>query len=83
MESISPSDKHPSQLEKQQDANLDPEGALPSSEDEATASSHQKHYSFYLSMLVLALIAVIVAWDATALSLALPVSIFSPCNWIL
>ncbi|KAM5445111.1 hypothetical protein MaudCBS49596_007839 [Microsporum audouinii] len=32
-----------------------------------------KHYSFYLSILMLASISLIVAWDVTALSLALPV----------
>lgn len=35
----------------------------------------RKHYSFYFSILMLAIIALIVAWDVTALSLALPVSL--------
>jgi hypothetical protein len=35
----------------------------------------KKHYSFYMSQLMLAMIALIVAWDVTALSLALPVSL--------
>lgn len=38
----------------------------------------KKHYSFYLSVLMLAMISLIVAWDVTALSLALPVKIPSP-----
>lgn len=40
----------------------------------ATAPARgRKHYSFYLSILMLAVIALIVVWDVTALSLALPV----------
>ncbi|KAL7940019.1 major facilitator superfamily domain-containing protein [Trichoderma barbatum] len=42
-------------------------------EDSGTKPQERKHYSFYLSMLMLAIISVIVAWDVTALSLALPV----------
>lgn len=40
-----------------------------------TKSRDTKHYSFYFSILMLAMIALIVAWDVTALSLALPVSL--------
>ena len=40
-----------------------------------TPTTGRKHYSFYLSILMLAVIALIVVWDVTALSLALPVSI--------
>lgn len=39
-----------------------------------TKSQARKHHSFYFSQLMLAMIALIVAWDVTALSLALPVS---------
>ena len=38
-----------------------------------TPASQKKHYSFYLSIVMLAVIALIVSWDVTALSLALPV----------
>lgn len=41
---------------------------------EIIRSQGKKHYSFYLLQLMLAMIALIVAWDVTALSLALPVS---------
>lgn len=44
-------------------------------EDGVTKPQERKHYSFYLSILMLAMIALIVAWDVTALSLALPVSL--------
>jgi hypothetical protein len=44
-------------------------------ESGVTKPQGRKHYSFYLSQLMLAMIALIVAWDVTALSLALPVSI--------
>lgn len=44
-------------------------------EDRTTQMRKSKHHSFYLSMLMLTMIALIVAWDVTALSLALPVSI--------
>lgn len=43
-------------------------------EDGGAKPQGKKHYSFYLSILMLAMIALIVAWDVTALSLALPVS---------
>lgn len=75
MVSLKLGDKCPGWLEKGQDANLDEEHALPSASNEPIAVSHEKHYSFYLSMVMLALIALIVAWDGTALSLALPVSL--------
>ncbi|KAF2264421.1 MFS general substrate transporter, partial [Lojkania enalia] len=41
--------------------------------DGVTKPRERKHYSFYLSILMLAMIALIVVWDVTALSLALPV----------
>ncbi|KAJ5259398.1 MFS general substrate transporter [Penicillium angulare] len=41
-------------------------------EDGAT-KPQKKHFSFYMSILMLAVIALIVSWDVTALSLALPV----------
>ncbi|KJZ78551.1 hypothetical protein HIM_01942 [Hirsutella minnesotensis 3608] len=41
--------------------------------DGGTEPRERKHYSFYLSILMLAMIAIIVSWDVTALSLALPV----------
>jgi hypothetical protein len=44
-------------------------------EDGVTVPRERKHYSFYLSILMLSMIALIVAWDVTALSLALPVSL--------
>lgn len=44
-------------------------------EDDVTRPQAKKHHSFYLSILMLTMIALIVAWDATALSLALPVSL--------
>lgn len=40
-----------------------------------TPAPQKKHYSFYLSILMLAVIALIVSWDVTALSLALPVGL--------
>lgn len=48
-------------------------------EDGAT-KPQKKHYSFYLSILMLAVIALIVSWDVTALSLALPVSLLPSDN---
>ncbi|KAF7563662.1 hypothetical protein G7046_g477 [Stylonectria norvegica] len=52
----------------------DPEAVLPREAEEAVATPpEKKHYSFYLSILMLAMIALIVSWDVTALSLALPV----------
>ncbi|KAL5042369.1 hypothetical protein BDW71DRAFT_190105 [Aspergillus fruticulosus] len=57
----------------------DPEARV-TRQDEAASGSQsptpapqKKHYSFYLSILMLAVIALIVSWDVTALSLALPV----------
>lgn len=44
-------------------------------DDSATKPREGKHYSFYFSILMLAMIALIVSWDVTALSLALPVSL--------
>lgn len=44
-------------------------------DDGVSRPRERKHYSFYLSVLMLAMIALIVAWDVTALSLALPVSL--------
>lgn len=41
---------------------------------EDTKPRERKHYSFYLSILMLSMIALIISWDVTALSLALPVS---------
>jgi hypothetical protein len=43
-------------------------------EESGTRPQEKKHYSFYLSMLMLCMISLIVSWDVTALSLALPVS---------
>jgi hypothetical protein len=74
METISLNDRTRSESERNQNATFDAERTLPSPVNEATTVSHKKHYSFYLSVLMLALIAIIVSWDATALSLALPVS---------
>ncbi|KAF2272262.1 MFS general substrate transporter [Westerdykella ornata] len=42
-------------------------------QNSATQPRERKHYSFYLSILMLSMIALIVTWDVTALSLALPV----------
>ncbi|RDW58844.1 hypothetical protein BP6252_13320 [Coleophoma cylindrospora] len=42
-------------------------------EDGVRKPQGKKHYSFYLSIVMLATIALIVSWDVTALSLALPV----------
>lgn len=44
-------------------------------EDGVTNQRGKKHFSFYMSILMLAMIALIVSWDVTALSLALPVSL--------
>ncbi|KAF3480037.1 uncharacterized protein GIQ15_07013 [Arthroderma uncinatum] len=41
--------------------------------EDGVTKAQRKHYSFYLSILMLAAIALIVAWDVTALSLALPI----------
>jgi hypothetical protein len=48
-------------------------------EDGVAPLRKRKHYSFYLSILMLTMIALIVAWDVTALSLALPVSLWPGC----
>jgi hypothetical protein len=42
-------------------------------DDTTQPSSRKKPLSFYISMLMLSMIALIVSWDVTALSLALPV----------
>jgi hypothetical protein len=47
------------------------------SQEHVAETQEKKHYSFYLSILMLSMIGIIVSWDVTALSLALPVS-FSP-----
>jgi hypothetical protein len=44
-------------------------------ESGVTKPLQKKHYSFYLSQLMLAMIALLVSWDVIALSLALPVRI--------
>ncbi|CAE7193227.1 hypothetical protein CFE70_007156 [Pyrenophora teres f. teres 0-1] len=48
-------------------------GTTEAQEDGVTTPREGKHYSFHLTILMLALIGLIVAWDATALSLALPI----------
>lgn len=44
-------------------------------EDGVREPRERKHHSFYLSILMLAMIGLIVSWDVTALSLALSVSL--------
>jgi hypothetical protein len=58
-------DRHAPQAELE--ANVTPQ-------EDVAEPPEKKHYSFYLSILMLSMIGMIVAWDVTALSLALPVS---------
>ncbi|KAG4443871.1 hypothetical protein IFR05_000637 [Cadophora sp. M221] len=52
----------------------DPEAnAIPEDNVDDTVPRERKHYSFYMSILMLSMIALIISWDVTALSLALPV----------
>ncbi|KAF2656375.1 MFS general substrate transporter [Lophiostoma macrostomum CBS 122681] len=44
-----------------------------SSQQDVSEPQEKKHYSFYLSILMLSMIGMIVSWDVTALSLALPI----------
>jgi hypothetical protein len=61
--------------EKTADHRADPEAGTATVQDagvEPTAGD-KKSLSFYMSVLMLSMIALIVSWDVTALSLALPV----------
>jgi hypothetical protein len=49
------------------------DGATVQTSDLVSRTKGKKSVSFYMSILTLAMIALIVSWDVTALSLALPV----------